>query len=562
MDQVALRQGEGVPGDRVVGITKSKAPKSGAPFHQLTTNADLVHFQFQGAGDSLALVDPRTGGDVDLLKSPELLREFFGDQAEAVWRKDRLGHWDFDDSMLSIINVSTVEALSAKLGIEVDPIRFRGNIYIEAEPFIEFSWLGQGVQIGDVCLSIVRPIKRCSATSVDPQSGERDINMPAQLNRHLGHFYCGVYAQVESEGVISPNDPIATAERYFPARLATAVNVPKAPPAVSWPRPARVVDVVDEAEGIRSLWLQDPLADLGSLDAMLPGQHIALHGLTAAGDWRRYTISGRNGDRLRITVKRDSGVGSGAVHEVAVGQLITVSGPFGPETLDTQSPATFIISAGIGITPTLTKLKALADVRYDNPIRIVHSVRRWQELALWDEVKSLASNLPNCVATLHITALPGEIEDAVPARPDTQALVREAAMMSADIHLCGSEAFQSSVLSIAEQEGVADRLHMDSFVAPDSAVEMRPIPDSGPYSVTFQRSGITAQWLPENGPLLDFAEAKGLVLPAHCRAGLCMTCQCALLEGDVLPLIESSRTRERQALLCASVPSSDIVLDC
>lgn len=562
LDSVRLRQGEGVPGDRVVGITKGPMANYSAPFHQLTTNADLVHFQRQPAGESLSLVDPRAGDGLDLLASPQRLRQVFGDQAEVVWRDDRLGHWDFDDSMLSIINISTVAALSARLGIEVDPMRFRGNIFIETEPFIEFTWLGQGIQIGEVCLSIVRPIKRCAATSVNPATGERDINTPAQLNRHFGHLYCGVYAQVELDGEIRPQDPISRTQQYFPAKLATAVSVPKAPPVANWPRPVRIDEVVEEAEGIRSLWLRDPLAGLGSLAAILPGQHIALHGLTKAGDWRRYTISAREADRLRITVKRDSGVGSRALHQVVAGDVLTLSGPFGPETLNAQSPATLILSAGIGITPTITKLKGLIDAGYTHPVRVVHSVRRWQELALWDEVKALAACLPGCSVALHITGSAGAIADAQPQRPDIAALMQEAARNSADIHLCGPLAFQSSVQALAVQAGVAERLHMDSFVAPDSAVEMRPIPESGPFTVTFKRSGITTEWQPHNGPLLEFAEAKGLVLAAHCRAGLCLTCECSLLEGQTLSLLDPVRARERHVLLCASVPSSDIVLDC
>ncbi|MFJ4156868.1 MOSC domain-containing protein [Pseudomonas sp. NPDC089752] len=562
LDQVALRRGEGVPGDRVIGITRGIATAGTAPFHQLTTNADLVHYRPERRADTLGLTEAKSGDAINLFNDLPRLRQAFGEQARVIHREDRLGHWDFDDSMLSIINVATVAALSDRLGVPVDPMRFRGNIYIEAEPFIEFSWLGQGVQLGGACLSIIRPIKRCSATSVNPQTGERDINTPAQLNRLFGHIYCGVYAHVEAGGQVRPFDSVRVSGHDYPRRLAIAVSVPKAPPVANWPRPALVVKVTEEAMGIRSLWLRDPMAHLGALDAIKPGQHIAVHGLTKAGDWRRYTISGHKGDRLRITVKRDTGVGSRALHEQVAGELIQITGPFGPETVDTCSPAIFILSAGIGITPTISKLQALVDAGYDKPVRVIHTIRGRRELALWDEVKQLAALLPYCVPALHITGQGEPAGDALLGRPDLAALMLEAARLSADIHLCGPETFQSSVLAMATEAGIAARLHMDSFVTPDSAVEMRPIPDSGPFAVTFKRSGITAQWQPQEGPLLQFAEAKGLVMAAHCRAGLCQTCECRVLEGEVLSLSEAGRARREHALLCCMVPASDVVLDC
>ncbi|GAB7529178.1 hypothetical protein PS3A_15870 [Pseudomonas sp. 3A(2025)] len=545
LDSVSLTCGQGVPGDRVAGISRGPVAKNAAPFYQLTTHENLVHYRSS-----------------DLLSDPARLREVFGEQADVIKREDGLGHWDFDDSMLSIINVNTVKALAAKMGVPVDPMRFRGNIYIEAAPFSEFGWLGQGVQFGETCLSIIRPIKRCRATSVHPQTGEVDMNTPAQLNRHFGHLYCGVYAQVEHGGTLMPGDTVRASAERFPAKLAIAATVPKAPALVLWPRPAKVVDVIEEATGIRSLWLQDPLAVLGSLNDIKAGQHIALHGLTDTGVWRRYTVSGREGDRLRITVKREAGEGSQAIHALKAGQSVVLSGPFGPDTLDLDSPAILILSAGIGITPTTTKLQALADARYTRPVRVVHSVRFSHELALWGEVGAIAQRLGKAETMLHITQDADGVENAVAGRPDITALITEAARTNAAIHVCGSEGFQAHVLAIATEAGVAQRLHMDSFATPDTAVEMRPIPDGGPFTVTFKRSGIVAQWQPQDGPLLNFAESRGLVVPAHCRAGICQTCECALIEGKVFSLTGPSRSRNGHALLCAAVPVGDAVLDC
>lgn len=562
LDRVSLACGQGIPGDRVVGITRSGAPEGAAPFQQLTTNPGLVHFVPGRREGSATLHERRAASASDLLSDPERLAERFGAHTQVIQREDGLGHWDFDDSALSIINVRTVQALSTALGMPLDPMRFRANLYIEAEPFSEFDWLGRGVDIGQARLSIVRPTKRCSATSVNPQTGALDVNLPAQLNRHFGHLYCGVYARVERPGELAPGDAVNPTQHPYPAPLAIATRVPKAPALVSWPRPVEVVDIVEEAQGIRSVWLQDSLAGLGSLADFVAGQHVALHRLTAEGAWRRYTVSGIEGDRLRLTVKQGEGVGSRALHALQVGQSLQLSGPFGPSSIDLQSPANLFLTAGIGITPTITKLQALVDAGYDRPVQVVHSVRTADELALWAEVTALLTRLAAGTATLHVTQGAEGIEGAVVGRPAIDALIADAAARGAAIHVCGPEGFQAQVLACAERLDSVERVHMDSFATPDTAVEMRPIPEAGPFTVTFGRSGFSAVWHPADGTLLNFAEAKGLVRPAHCRAGLCQTCACTLLEGEVFTLTGPARGRSRQALLCAVVPASDLRLDC
>ncbi|WP_409274022.1 2Fe-2S iron-sulfur cluster-binding protein [Pseudomonas sp. KCJK9111] len=91
---------------------------------------------------------------------------------------------------------------------------------------------------------------------------------------------------------------------------------------------------------------------------------------------------------------------------------------------------------------------------------------------------------------------------------------------------------------------------------------MRKIPECGPFTVTFSRTGLSAVWHPSDGFLLSFAEAKGLVLPAHCRAGLCQTCGCAVLEGKIQSLSDSLIVNDCYAYLCAAIPGSDILLGC
>lgn len=80
--------------------------------------------------------------------------------------------------------------------------------------------------------------------------------------------------------------------------------------------------------------------------------------------------------------------------------------------------------------------------------------------------------------------------------------------------------------------------------------------------VTFSRSNVSAKWQPEFGSLLEFAEAQGLMPDFSCRAGICNTCECGLISGDLRYVEEPLCVPEDgRALICCSVPKSNIELD-
>jgi uncharacterized protein len=110
---------------------------------------------------------------------------------------------------ISLINLATVRDLGERVGMELDPIRFRANVYFEGAPaWSELEWLGRELVIGDARLKIVRRTKRCAATSVDPATGERGLNLPLAIREYVVHGDLGVYAEVVKGGPISPHDAI------------------------------------------------------------------------------------------------------------------------------------------------------------------------------------------------------------------------------------------------------------------------------------------------------------------------------------------------------------------
>src|SRR5262249_60044213 len=87
---------------------------------------------------------------------------------------------DVAAKVVSIINLASVAAIETVVGVPVDPLRFRANVYVEGWPaWHEFSLLGQEIRIADTRLKVVKRIVRCAATNVDPVTGIRDLGIPA-----------------------------------------------------------------------------------------------------------------------------------------------------------------------------------------------------------------------------------------------------------------------------------------------------------------------------------------------------------------------------------------------
>jgi GntR family transcriptional regulator/MocR family aminotransferase len=128
------------------------------------------------------------------------------------------GHFmDKPDNVISLINLATVRSLEAQWGVEIDPLRFRANIYIDgAKPWEEFDWIGSDIRIGGAVFSVDRKNGRCGATNVNPATGRRDLDIPGSLRAAFGHKNLGVYLIVREGGEIAVGDSVL-APRSVPA---------------------------------------------------------------------------------------------------------------------------------------------------------------------------------------------------------------------------------------------------------------------------------------------------------------------------------------------------------
>ncbi len=117
---------------------------------------------------------------------------------------------DVARKVISIVNLASVAAIEGAIGAPVHPLRFRANVYVSGWPaWREFDLVGHEIAIGSTArIKVVRRIVRCAATDVDPDTGMRDLSIPATLLQSFGHGDCGVYGEVIAPGDIAVGDPL------------------------------------------------------------------------------------------------------------------------------------------------------------------------------------------------------------------------------------------------------------------------------------------------------------------------------------------------------------------
>ena len=145
------------------------------------------------------------------------LADYLGDEAQGPLRLIDAGpHHRFMDShrgRVSVLNLASVRDLETRLGLSLDPLRFRANIWVEGWPaWIENDLSGAALSLGEVVLKGDKPIVRCAATEVDPRTGLRDIEVVRALWEQYGHRLCGLYCSIQTGGAIATGSRILVAD--------------------------------------------------------------------------------------------------------------------------------------------------------------------------------------------------------------------------------------------------------------------------------------------------------------------------------------------------------------
>src|SRR5882757_7735036 len=203
---VALGVGQTLPADRRYAIENGRSgfdaaapvwmPKS--CFLMLMRNERLAGLKTHFEDNANLLTIRENGkvaacGDLETAQGRAAIEAFFAtnfaDELKGPPKVISGGGHSFSDvarKVVSIINLGSVAAVEAIVGLPVHPLRFRANLYVSGWPaWHEFELLGQTLAIGDARLKVVKRITRCAAINVDPETGARDLDIPPTMMRRL-----------------------------------------------------------------------------------------------------------------------------------------------------------------------------------------------------------------------------------------------------------------------------------------------------------------------------------------------------------------------------------------
>ena len=87
--------------------------------------------------------------------------------------------------------------------------RWRGNLWVDGfAPWVEFSWIGRQLQVGETRLEVRERVGRCKATCANPATGEIDTDTLRALREVVGEQDFGVFGVVVNGGAITPGDKV------------------------------------------------------------------------------------------------------------------------------------------------------------------------------------------------------------------------------------------------------------------------------------------------------------------------------------------------------------------
>ena len=462
-----------------------------------------------------------------------------------------------------------------RVGIRMNEPRMPALLVAHRRPGFYFRVLKEGeVGAGDDIAKITDGPERISVAEVDAllylpghsrEQLERALRIPALSEGWQSSFQAMLQQDLNSKSTVG--NPGLVEEEHPPA----------------WPgfRQMRVANIKKESDSVTSIILAPVDGEL--LPAFEAGQFVVLR-LRLDPDkppvLRSYSLSDLPAaDHLRITVKSElNGLGSSFLcNRTKPGDPLDVSAPRGSFTLRPSQGPVVLLSAGVGATPVMSMLHALAAERSQREVWWIYGARNGGDHPFAGESRSLLKQLSR--GRQYIVYSKPAASDRVgtdfdaPGHIDAALLERIGVPRNSDFYLCGPTSFLQSMRDGLQSWGVpAGNVHTEIFgslesITPGMAqvVHTPDLPQGPPGSgppVAFARSGITAAWDPKFRNLLELAEACDVPVRWSCRSGVCHTCMTGLIAGSIAYNPEPlERPAAGNVLVCCSQPNADLTLD-
>ena len=493
--------------------------------------------------------------------------EGLADDEVCIGDRYRVGH--------AIFEVTQPRVTCYRVGIRMSEPRMPALLVAHHRPGFYFRVLQEGeVGAGDEIVKVADGPERVTVAEIDAllylpghsrEQLERALRIPA-LSKGWQSSFEAILEQESSARAVAGNPGLANEEQ-----------------APAWPgfRQMRVAHIHKESESVTSFVLA-PI-DGQPLTVFQAGQFVVVR-LQVERDkpavLRSYSLSDLPAaDHFRISVKSEPhGIGSAFLcNRTREGDVLDVSAPRGSFTLRPGDDPVVLLSAGVGATPVMSMLHALAAEKSQRQIWWIYGAHNRVNHPFAEESRFLLKQLSRGKSYIMYsrpaaTDSVGNDFDAS-GHIDVALLDRIGVTPNSDFYLCGPSSFLGNMRDGLRIWGVlAENVHTEIFgaledITPGMAEVVHAphlpqgTPGSGP-SVSFARTEITVAWDPKFGSLLELAEACDVPVRWSCRTGVCHTCITGLIGGSISYNPEPlERPTPGNVLVCCSQPDANVTVD-
>ena len=311
------------------------------------------------------------------------------------------------------------------------------------------------------------------------------------------------------------------------------------------------------------------------------GQYLTLRADIDGQDLRRsYSIcAGVDDGELRVGVRKvRGGVFSNWINEhLKPGDEVKVMAPQGRFFVPIEPGASrhhVGMAGGSGITPILSIMKTVLAREPHSRFTLIYGNRSSHSMMFRQALADLKDRYPQRLQVIHLFSQESMDSDLLQGRIDGDKL-RQLADHLLDFSrfdeafICGPAVMMDEAETTLRELGVAEKsIHLERFNTPGGNVKRAAGVQAEGRTVTIRQDGrdrliaLSA----EDDSILDAALRQGADLPFACKGGVCATCKCKVLRGEVAMAanysLEADELAAGYVLSCQSLPTSgDVVVD-
>ncbi|QDK96911.1 phenylacetate-CoA oxygenase/reductase subunit PaaK [Acinetobacter tandoii] len=306
-----------------------------------------------------------------------------------------------------------------------------------------------------------------------------------------------------------------------------------------------------------------------------PGQHLTIRHMTDEGELRRcYSICSDVAEDMSIAIKKiDQGqFSTWANDHLKAGDVLEVMPPQGvffQKAAKVGGQNYLGFAAGSGITPILSIVKSVLNRQADAQFTLVYGNRSWKQTMFAEQIMDLKDRFKERLQLINIFSREMNDSEIFNGRIDAEKLQQlfNAELINADTDhcfACGPEEMMTAVETVLPELGIErSKIHTERFntgTAPRATAQQIESRSEEKVNIILDGRELIIEVSKQDDSILDAALRAGADLPYACKGGVCATCKCKVLEGQVEMAInyslEQDEVEKGYVLSCQALPTS------